>query len=887
MTRERAVSRSFGPTRRDFLAAVGTAAIVVSGRDKLLFGTTETVKSTDPFARGWRMQSSEIASASGDVLSKSDANIAGWYKVDLPSTVLAGLVDNGEYPDILNADNLKKVPKARFKSSWWYRKEFASPVDGDGSQVWLYFKGINYRANVWLNGKKIGDAKDVVGAYRDIEINATDAIVAGTNVLAVEVFPPDTKNDLTITFVDWAPAAPDANMGLWQDVLLRTSKPIAIRYPHLVTDFDPANPSSVKLAIYADLVNPTDKPITGTLEAQVEQQKITQQVTLAPHETKTIVLPEMPIDKPRLWWPAQLGKPDMYDLQLTFSIDGSESDRATTPFGIRKVTSRLEKGSRLFSINGVDLLILGGGYAPDLLQRRSPRYRPGLQEDHIRYVRDMNLNTVRLEGKLEDDAFYDLCDRHGVLVMPGWCCCSPWEQWKKWKEEQQTVAMASMRYQIRRARTHPSMLVYLNGSDNHPTEEVEKQYLAIESELKWPCPTISSATAKKSAAAGPTGVKMEGPYKWEPPIYWLTDKKKGGAHGFNTEVGPGAVPPPLESLEQMLLKDHYWPIDAAWNFHCGVGDFGNLNDFTVALDARFGKSKDIADFSWKAQAQAYETIKAMYEGFRRNKFNTATGEIQWMLNNAWPSMIWHLYDYYFRPGGAYFATKLACEPLHILYSYDNGAIAVANDSLVAYSNLTASAEVYDIDSKRRHEQHGTCDSPANSSIVVFSLPTPSDVSTAYFLRLTLKDSAGKILSINSYFLSTKPDVLDPNPNNKDDWAFSPCSSYADYTQLEKMPKVELSLKDLAIEHQGDEDVASVNITNTSPAIAMMVRLKLTKGEAGDEILPIRWEDNYFMLLPNESRQVAARYLALDAIGIAPSVSVECFNNSRGEKRPSS
>ena len=162
---------------------------------------------------------------------------AGWYKVDLPSTVLAGLVANGEYPDLLYADNLKKVPKDRFKSSWWFRKEFDLAPDAKGSQVWIYFKGINYRANIWLNGKQIAKSDTIAGAYRDFELNVTDAITAGANVLAIEVFPPDMKKDLTITFVDWAPAAPDANMGIWQDVELRTSKPVAIRYPHVLDRF--------------------------------------------------------------------------------------------------------------------------------------------------------------------------------------------------------------------------------------------------------------------------------------------------------------------------------------------------------------------------------------------------------------------------------------------------------------------------------------------------------------------------------------------------------------------------------------------------------------------------------------------------------------------------
>jgi exo-1,4-beta-D-glucosaminidase len=487
---------------------------------------------------------------------------------------------------------------------------------------------------------------------------------------------------------------------------------------------------------------------------------------------------------------------------------------------------------------------------------------------------------VRLEGKLEDDAFYETCDRQGVLVMAGWCCCSPWEQWKKWRDEQNTVAMESLRYQIRRARTHPSLIAFLNGSDNHPPETIEKQYLAIEDELSWPCPTISSATAKKSAAAEATGVKMEGPYKWEPPIYWLTDTKKGGAHGFNTEVGPGAVPPPLESLEQMLPKENRWPIDGVWNFHCGGGNFAQMKDFVEALDVRFGKSTGIADFSWKAQAQAYETIKAMYEAFRRNKFNTATGEIQWMLNNAWPSMIWHLYDYYWRPGAAYFATKQACEPVHILYSYDDRSIVVANDTLASQENLIAIADVYDIDAKLKHQQRAACSALANKSARIFTIPELADISTTRFLRLTLKDQTDKTISVNSYFLSTKPDVLDEKKEVKDDWAVTPCSSYADYTQLEKLPKVDVTLKDFAVDHHDDEDEARVTVTNTSNAIALLVRLKLTNGKDGDEILPIRWQDNYFMLLPNESRQITARYLVSDAEGKVPQVSVECFNNAR-------
>jgi exo-1,4-beta-D-glucosaminidase len=893
-------------TRRGFLAAVGSTAAVVASASVLRAetgATTAAAASSEPLAGKWKMQSSAVATGAGEQLSKAGADTTGWYAVTVPCTVLAGLVASGEYPDIYHGENLKGVPKARFKPSWWYRKEFA--VNPSGSQqTWLYFKGINYRANIFVNGRKVADAKTAVGAYRDFEVNVTGALKSGMNALAVEVFGPE-KNDLSITFVDWAPAPPDGNMGLWQDVEMKTTGAVRLRYPFVEVALDvggrdvasPLDGTSGKGAVVlggaevtpcVDVLNGTNEPVTVELTAQWENVILKATASLAANESKTVTFPTQHVDKPRIWWPWQLSEQqvldgqEMYDLHLTANVDGRVSDQLATRFGIRKVTSRLENGQLLFTVNGKDLLILGGGYAPDLLQRRGMADHPGWQEAHIRYVRDMNLNTVRLEGKLEDDAFYELCDKYGVLVMAGWCCCSEWERWKGWKDEQTAVAMASARYQIRRARQHPSMLAFLNGSDNAPPPAIEKQYLAIGAELKWPCPTISSAADKK-AASGPSGVKMNGPYKWEPPIYWLTDKKNGGAWGFNTEVGPGAVPPPEESIEAMLPKADWWPMDDVWDYHAGGGTFGKFEDFTKALEARFGKSTGLADFTWKAQAQAYETIRAMYEGFRRNKFNsggTATGEIQWMLNNAWPSMIWHLYDYYFRPGGAYFATKLGCAPLHVLYSYDNRSIVVANDTLQAHEGMQVTADVYDLEGTLKHSQTGTVNAPANMSTAAFTLAGVPGISTTYFLRLTLRESpTANPVSINSYFLSTVPDVLDTHADNKDDWAFMPCSSYADYTALEKLPKVKLTATGGTGDSQSMNPFLGVKVTNGSDAVAMMVRLKLVKKD-GSEILPIQWQDNYFMLLPRESREVLAHYSVDDAGTLEPEVVVECFNNNR-------
>ena len=312
----------------------------------------------------------------------------------------------------------------------------------------------------------------------------------------------------------------------------------------------------------------------------------------------------------------------------------------------------------------------------------------------MRYVRDMGLNTVRLEGKLETQEFYELADREGILVMAGWCCCDFWERWPRWKPQDYEIAKQSLRDQIYRLRSHPSLVMWLNGSDNAPPPDVEQMYLDVEKELLWPNPVVSSATGKGTSVTGDSGVKMTGPYEYVAPSYWEVDTPEGqpgrkqcnpggcgGAYGFNTETSMGPAVPPVESIRAMVGKDHMWPIDDVWNYHAGGGEFKTIGVFNDALANRYGKSDNVEDFATKSQMQTYEGVRAMYEAYSRNKYQ-ATGVIQWMLNNAWPSMIWHLYDYYLRPGGGYFGAKRAMEALHPIYGYDDHSIWVVSSQYV-------------------------------------------------------------------------------------------------------------------------------------------------------------------------------------------------------------
>jgi exo-1,4-beta-D-glucosaminidase len=842
----------------------------------------------------WRIQSSAIVPETGDALSVAGFRADAWHEVNVPSTVLGGLIEGGQFPDPYFAMNLRDIPgttypigerfallptpdDSPYKPSWWYRTEFELPGSSPGTHTWLHFDGINYRANVWVNGTRIANSDEVAGAFRRYQFDVTALVRPGVaNAVAVEVFGPE-PHDLSFMWVDWNPTPADKNMGLWDDVVVTQSGPLALRYPHVLSDLDLPSLETARLTVTAELWNATDRPVEGTLRGRIENLSFSKTVTLAPEERTTVRFapedtPELTLKGPRLWWPYRHGPQNLYTLALEVEVDGAVSDQDDVRFGIQEMSSELtEKGHRLFRVNGKPVLIRGGGWTSDMLLRPASTER---LEAELRYVKEMGLNTLRLEGKLETEEFYDLADRHGILLMPGWCCCDQWEMWDKWDQEDYRVAPASLADQIRRIRNHPSVLVWLNGSDFAPPAKVEQSYLDALHACEWRKPVLSNATDAPGPVSGPSGVKMRGPYDYVPPSYWLEDTKYGGAFGFATEVGPGAAVPPIESLEKMVGKDHLWPIDDVWRFHAGGDQFKDLKLFTEALEARYGKAVNAGDYAKKAQALAYEGERAMFEAFGRNKY-TSTGVIQWMLNNAWPSMIWHLYDWYLRPGGGYFGTKKANEPVHVQYSYDDRSIVVVNDLHHGFEGMKVSAEVFDLGLARKFSEEAPIDVPPDGVVRAMTLPQPAGLTTTYFLRLGLTDSAGKTISTNFYWLSTREDVLDWE-NTK--WYHTPVKRHADLTALAELPSTSLEVSK-HFEDSETEGALAVSVENKGQALAFQVRLKLVEPASGEEILPAYWEDNYFALFPGEKREIRVAFPRASGAP-APEVEVEAWNSAK-------
>ena len=830
----------------------------------LLSGSIQVARASAPaplvLHDGWALQSSCAVQASGAQLSTPAYRPQGWRTVAVPSTVLAAQVATGQFKDPFFGANLRAIPgtsypvganfsnlpmqaNSPYACGWWYRRQFPLPASARGRQVWLHLGGINYRGSLWLNGRQVAGQRDIAGAYRVYDINVTAAAAPGrNNTLAIEVFAP-TEKDLGINWVDWSPAPPDKDMGINGPVSIRLSGPVSVRSPLVTTHFADASLATADIAVSAEVANVSAVPEVTTLHAILLGRARAQRITLAPGERRSVLFPPLHIAHPRPWWPYQMGTPHLETLHITAAVSGALSDEVTTRFGIREVTSEVtEKGFRLFHVNGKPVFIRGGGWSQDMMLREDP----ARLAQQFALIRDLHLNTIRLEGKLETDDFFRLADEQGILVMAGWCCCDQWEKWAQWTPENYSVAAASLRSQMLRLRSHPSLLAWLNGSDNPPPANVESAYLAIEKEARWPNPVLSSASARATSVSGASGVKMTGPYDYVAPSYWLADTgRHGGAWGFNTETSPGPAIPNTSSLRQFLPEDQLWPRGDQWNYHNGSQHFARLTVFDTAMQHTYGDPQSLAQYEKYAQTTAYDSERAMFEAYSRQRYRTTGGIVQWMLNNAWPSMIWHLYDYYLDAGGGYYGARKANEPLHVQYSYDDHSIVLINNTSAATSPVLVRATVLDANLRQLYTHEEKLAGPADSSSKAFTLPASLFGGAGLrFVVLALLDAQGRPVSDNFYWIPEKLTTFDWANT---DFTHTPAATFEDLHALSALPPSHLTA---TLRSAGPGTILTLH--NDSQALAFQVTARALASD-GKAIDPAFWSDNYIELLPGESR----------------------------------
>ncbi|WP_251096726.1 sugar-binding domain-containing protein [Streptomyces sp. Caat 7-52] len=877
------------------LATLASGAWAGERRPAVPHGRAETTRvsgaagASTPLA-GFAVQSTAKVSDSAAAVSSPGYPATGWHPAGPRSTVLAALLADGVYADPFHSTNLKKIARADFEVPWWYRSDFT--VEDTARRTFLDFSGVVSAADVYVNGRQAGSATDVRGAYTRHELDITSLVRSGTNTVAFRVRPNDPNKDLTMGWLDWLQPPPDRNMGIVRDVVVRRSGPVALRDVHVTTELAVPSLATADLTVKARARNDTGAPVTADIGGSIGGTEFRTTVSLAAHETRTVTFspagtPGLHLTEPRVWWPAGMGGQPLYDLDLTATVAGQTSDTAHETFGIRDVRAPLNSdGARQYRINGRALLVKGGGWSPDEFLRWDRAYA----EDRLKYAVDLGLNTIRLEGHLEPDEFFDLADRHGVLTLPGWECCDKWEgevnpsgSGEKWNDADHAVAKASMAAEAARLRDHPSVLSFLIGSDSAPDAAIEKGYLDALRAADWPVPVVPAASDASSPQLGASGMKMTGPYDWVPPGYWYA-KREGGATGFNSETSAGPSIPTLDTLRRMMTPaelDTLWRNPDAKQYHRSPSStFGTLRIYGKALTGRYGAPTGLTDYVRKAQLAQYENVRAQFEAYGRNATDAkqpATGMIHWMFNSGWTSLHWQLTDRYLDQNGAYFGAKKANEPLHVQYSYDNRSVVVVNNRPEGAQGLSARATLFDPDGTRKYDKTVTGMTVAGNGAHASALTLPSSVSglsRTYLLRLVLTDADGKEVSRNVYWLSTEPDTLNWDGTT---WYYTPTTRYADLGGLASMAQTPVSATATT---RSSDGTSTTTVTlrhagsGTTPALLTDAHLV---DAGGKPVLPVRWSDNEVSLWPGESVTLTATYRTADLHGSAPGVRVSGWN----------
>jgi beta-galactosidase/beta-glucuronidase len=859
------------------------------------------------------LQSSAVVSATGEELSDQGYNSnVYWFPVKVPSTVLSGLVANKVYPDPNYGLNNMLIPDASdefnktykleqyshlpnnpnpWKKPYWYRTLFTVPASDKGRCFQLIFKGINYRAGVWLNGKQIADSTVMAGMFAQYSFDVSRLIKAGgKNMLVVKIYPLDypglpSKEQLealgdfypnggptgdigkNVTMLcsvgwDWVPPVRDRNVGIWLPVYLRTSGPVTIGNPRVSSDFAAEqDTSSAKLSLSLTLFNHTGSNEAGKLLVKISPEnfigKIIQFTKDAPASQKNANVielnasntKELGIFNPAVWWPNGYGKPNLYRIRLQYSGSSGISDDTTFLFGIRTVSSKatVVNGSwkRDFYVNGRKIHITGGAWVPDfMLNRDSLRY-----DYELRLCRNSNINLVRIwgGGVTPCDEFFEAADRYGLLVWSDfWITGDTQGEFKgspDWPFETE-VFKKNVVSTILRIRNHPSLLVWTGGNEGHARKELYDFMRSSIISLDGTRPFIPSSSGFAKLPEGwpgswpdnhPGGVYSGGPYTWQDPKSTYNRAIAGRDWVFKDETGLPSMQP--YNILTEIIPDLVWdkklpfPLNNTWGYHDACTGNGHWEQYYKEMVKRYGEPSSIEDFCNKMQLMNAIGYQGIFEA-AGHKLNDVGGVMLWKINAAFPSVVWQVYDWFLMPNAGYYFMQNACQPLHIQWNPVTKKVTLLNRTYKPASGLITNADVYDLDSRSLfHETSNVSLGPTEvKETIALDKPLESSKGIAFIL-LKIQNTSGREISRNCYWISAD----------------------GDYRQLNNLAGTDVTGAVISEERGKNITKWTIRVTNSSGKIAFFIRPQVII--SGKEVLPSFWSESYFTLAPSESTTV--------------------------------
>lgn len=825
---------------------------------------------------GWYCSNIKNLKEDGRVISLSSYSIKNWLPATVPGTVLTTLLNNKLTPDPFYGMNNKYIPDIYFTGNdyytYWFVKDFRETAKA-GEQIWLQLRGVNYKYDVFLNGKKL-NSQAHEGMLLRAQFNITNYLSKeGNNRLAILVFPPDVPGNpnggqggdgtiaknLTTQYTagwDWIQPIRDRNTGIWDKVFIEKANTVNISNPHIVTlvpgirnpNDSNQHPATIKLS--AELTNASNQMVSGVLEYQLDGKMISKRVTLASNQTSVIQLPDFVLKNPKLWWPNGYGPQNLYNIKLKFVSANKVSDEEDVQFGVRQITTQwnAHTGSMQAFVNGQKIFIKGGNW---IISDAMLRFSEQRYDAEIRFHRDMNLNLIRIWGGAitERPEFYNACDKYGLLVFQDFWfsgdCNGRWldpmkkeDQWtrRKYPDDHQ-LALQTAADQIKLIRNHPSLAFWCGGNEITPPDDI---LVPLKDSL---LPSLDGTryffdySNSDSMSLNTIGGNGDGPYSIQnPKIFWT---KK--TFPFNSEVGSVGVGD-YESLQrfipaQNLIAPKYPTFtDSVWQYHKYI-------PYEHYVD-QYGAARDVEDFATKAQLANYDQYRAMVEGFSSHMWDWYTGFIIWKTQNPWTALRGQMYDYYLDANACLYGLRKGSEPLHIMMNPADSMIVLVNNGFDVRRNLMVEVKAYDMrtgkDSLYSLMFNDIAPTTSKKLFSISGLLKRSGKTSGVFVSLKLFSEQKQLLSDNLYWL---PDI-DGN-----------------YIGLQQMNKAALKISAKKI---NDRQIIVTLTNDEGNAVAFFNRIALINSQTKQRILPAFFSDNYVSILPGETKTVTIDFTEKDA-----------------------
>ncbi|GGM86453.1 glycosyl hydrolase [Lentzea pudingi] len=494
----------------------------------------------------------------------------------------------------------------------------------------------------------------------------------------------------------------------------------------------------------------------------------------------------------------------------TFTIQVSQDGQTWTDVASKDNSPK----PLIIHVNGVKIFARGGSWGWDELLRRMPGSRA---DAAVALHKDMNFTVIRnWVGSSYREELFEACDKYGILLWN--------EFWLGWSADpaNHEQFFAQAKDTVLRYRSHACCVVWFGCNEGSPPYAVDKVLREI-------VHTNTDLMYQPNSAGGV--ITGDGTYRWVDPRTYGTGEATGGKFGFWSEIGLPTVSV-VESMRNLVGQGNSgWPIGDAWYMHDWSENSNQQpKGYQAAIDARLAPSSSMEEFCRKAQFVNYESMRAIFEAWNARLWNDATGVLLWMSHPAWHSTVWQTYDYDMDVNGSYYGSRKGCEQRHVQANLTTWQITAVNHTATALTGVTVKAQLYTLDGKaigRAQEQQ--LDVAATSASSLFTVPFDAALPAFHLLRLTLTDAQGKQLSENTY------------------WRYQTEASMHALNQL--------AYTQLTTTLTANKNGYTAIVRNTGRTVAAMVRLSLRERNGTDRVLPTLYSDNYFWLLPGESRTV--------------------------------